>query len=518
MTKQFTLQPGWLAVPFARACAIVAAAALLAAGCAQIPADTDVLPQKDVAGAQLAANIKLAREGWPETQWWTRFGDAQLNQLIAQALHEGPSLQVAAARVATARATLALDSTNNGNDIDFKAATNRQRYSANGLLPPPIGGSYYTESTLQLIFSHDFDWWGKRRALVAASVGELNARQADYAQAEQTLAAAIVQSYFSMQADRGRLANLDQLRRAQQALVTDKVRRIEHGLATSDVQRTAEAELGATNRQYAVVEAHAARQREALRALIGAGDQALAELVPHPLPDATGSLPPTLGIELLARRPDLQAARARVEASLSRIEASKAAFYPDLNLTAFFGSDSLSLDKLLQAPSRTLFIGPTLTLPLFNSGSLQARLGVARSTRNELIADYNQSVFNAVRDVAQAGVDMQGLDKEAQAQAVSTASVLGNLRNTQARFARGLDDNSGVLDAQIGVLEQHDLDLQLQAQRLLAEVALIKALGGGYRSEPAASPLAISSANMSMNASQATGTNQPAAQQSKQPE
>ncbi len=469
----------------ARALAITAAALLAIAGCARIPPDHDVLPQQDAARMQLAANIKLAREGWPEAQWWKRFGDPQLDRLIERALHDGPSLQVAASRVASARAALALDRADSGSNFDFKAATNRQRYSANGLFPPPIGGSYYTESTLQVVASYDFDWWGKRRALIAASLGELDASRAEYAQAEQTLASAIAQSYFNLQGGWARLANLQQMRDIQKALLADQSRRVTHGLASSDEERNVDEVLIALDKEYAALDAQNAREREALRALLGADDTALTDLAPHALPEASPALPSSLGIELLARRPDLQAARARVEASLSRIESAQAAFYPDINLTGFFGSDALSFDKLLRAPSRTLFIGPSLTLPLFNSGRLQAGLDVARSQRNEMIADYNQSVFNAVRDVAQAGVSLQGLQRQAQAQAAATQSAEASLRSMQARFDRGLADNSGVLGARMAVFQQHDLDLQLQAQALVTDVALTKSLGGGYQAQSA---------------------------------
>jgi multidrug efflux system outer membrane protein len=457
-------------------------------GCAPIPPDHDALPQQDLARVQLASDIKLAREGWPDTQWWQRFGDPQLDRLIDSALHDGPSLQVAATRVESARAALALDRADSGSSVNFKAASNRQRYSANGLFPPPIGGSYYTESTLQLVATYDFDWWGKRRASIAASLGELNASRAEYAQAEQTLAAAIAQSYFSLQGGWARLANLQQMRDTQNALLADQSKRVAHGLASSDEERNADEALSALNKEYAALDAQNAREREALRALLGADNTALTELAPHALPQASAALPSSLGIELLARRPDLQAARRRVEASLSRIEVARAAFYPDINLTGFFGSDALSFDKLLQASSRTLFIGPALNLPLFNSGTLQAGLGVARSQRNEMIADYNQSVFNAVRDVAQAGVSLQGLQREVQAQSAATQSVEASLRGMQLRFKQGLADNSGMLGARMAVFQQHDMDLQLQTQTLLTDVALTKALGGGYRVEPADTP------------------------------
>ncbi|MDR3411543.1 MAG: efflux transporter outer membrane subunit [Formivibrio sp.] len=461
------------------------------AGCAQIPADQDALAQQDVTRIELAANIKLAQSGWPKAQWWTGYADEQLNRLIAQALNKGPSLQVAAVRIASARAALKLDSADQGVNVSLDAASNRQRYSANGLYPPPIGGGYFTESTLQAKASYDFDWWGKHRSAIAAAVGEVNARQAEYAQAEQTLAAAVAQSYFNLQAGWARLANLQKIRTAQRDLVTDKIKRIAHGLASIDEQRNAEAELANINRQYAALEAQCGRELEALRALLGADNHALVELAPHALPAMPPALPANLGIELLARRPDLQAARWRVEASLSKIDVVQAAFYPDINLTGMIGLDSLSLDTLLSAPSRTLFIGPALTLPLFDSGRLQARLGVARTQRNEMIADYNQSVFVAVREVAQAGITVQGLEIQTREQAAAAAATYALLRSTEARFRQGVADRSTLLAAQLAAFEQEDASLQLKNQQLLSDVALIKALGGGYRAGQTAQTSAL---------------------------
>ncbi|HSD37230.1 MAG TPA: efflux transporter outer membrane subunit [Rhodocyclaceae bacterium] len=457
---------------------------VLAAGCAQIPEDRDALPQRDAASAQLAGDIKLAREGWPAAQWWTRFDDPQLNALMQRALQDGPSLQVAAARIASARAALQLDGANNGNDIAFKGAANRQRYSSNGLFPAPIGGAYFSDFNAQLVATHEFDWWGKRRAQFAASLSEVSARRAEYAQAEQTLAAAVAQSYFNLHAGWARLDNLQQMRAAQSALVVERQKLIVNGLATSDEQRKAEGDLNALKRETVVIETQIAREREALRALVGADGKELADIAPRPVSVENAALPATLGIELLARRPDLQAARARVEAALSRIEVSKAAFYPDVSLTGAVGLDSLSLDKLMQYTSRTPFIGATLTLPLFNSATLQAQLGIVRDQRNELIADYNQSVINAIRDVAQAGAGLQGVEREQAEQAIATRLSQDNLRSTQARFEHGLTDTSTLRNAQLAVFEQHDQGLQLKARALLGEISLIKALGGGYRAGP----------------------------------
>jgi multidrug efflux system outer membrane protein len=461
------------------------------AGCAHIPGDRDVLPQQDAAHAELASDIKLARDGWPEARWWTLYGDPQLDKLIDQALRESPTVKIAATRISSAQAALATNRAEIGWQTDATATANRQRYSGNGLLPAPIGGSYYNEDTLQARAQYGFDWWGKNRAQIAAATGEINASRADYAQAEQALAAAIAQSYFNLQSDWARAVNLEQIATAQKALVADKAKRIAHGLANSDEQNVAEAELAAVEKQLAALNAQSMRERESLRALIGGDGTALADLQPRPTSDTPHALPGRLGYELLARRPDLQAARWRVQASLSRVEATEAAFYPDINLNASMGLDSISLSHLFEFASRTLFIGPTVSLPLFDSKRLDARLGTARALRNELIANYNQSVVDAVRDVAQGGATLQGLENQIRQQDAATKASSALLHSAQAKFKQGLIDRSTLLSAELAVLKQQDLSLQLRNQQLLAEVALTKALGGGYRAESSSAAPAL---------------------------
>jgi multidrug efflux system outer membrane protein len=464
--------------------------ALALAGCAQITPDMHPQTRRDVATAELSAGIRLAHEGWPEAQWWTAYHDEQLNALIKQALAGGPSLEVAAAHIGSARSALSRSAADLGVDVTAYANANRQRYSGTGLFPAPIGGAYFTSETLRLDLRYNFDWWGKNRAQVAAAVGELNAGRAEYAEAEQSLAAAIAQSYFRLQGAWARLDNAEQLAATQAALVADKAKRIARGLANADEQRAAEAELSLIRKQQATLGADIAHEREALRALAGADNSALADLKPAALLPAPHALPAHLGMDLLARRPDLQAARWKLEASLSKIDAAKAAFYPDLNLTGSIGLDTVKVENLLQAASRTVYLGPTLTLPLFDSKRIDAQLDSARTGRNERIAEYNQAIVEAVREVAQGGAQLQGIERQITQQAEATGSARAQLASAQARLDHGLADNASVLAARLALLKQRDADVYLQQVQLLAEVALTSALGGGYHEQ---APLATAS-------------------------
>jgi multidrug efflux system outer membrane protein len=464
--------------------------ALALAGCAAIAPDTHPLAKRDIASAELSSNIKLAHEGWPEAQWWTAYHDDQLNAIIKQALAGGPSLEVAAAHIGTARSSLSRSLADLGLETSLYANANRQRYSGTGLFPAPIGGAYYTEETLRLDLRYNFDWWGKNRAQVAAAVGELNAGRATYAEAEQALAASIAQSYFRLQGAWARLANTEQLAATQTALVQDQAKRVARGLTTADDQRAADMELSLIRKQQMQLKSDIEHEREALRALAGADNTALADMKPVTLSPTPHALPARLGIELLARRPDLQAARWKLEASLSRIDAAKAAFYPDVNLTGSIGLDTVKVENLLQAASRTLYLGPTLSLPLFDSKRLDAQLDGTRTARNERIAEYNQTIIEAVRDVAQGGAQLQGIEQQITQQTAATASARAQVASAQARMDHGLANNASVLNARLALLKQQDADLYLQQIQLLAEVALTNALGGGYHEE---APLATAS-------------------------
>ena len=462
---------------------LAAAAATLAlvAGCIGVPPDTTRAAGPDAARTRLAADIVLPQDAWPAEQWWLAYRDPQLNQLVARALQDSPTLAVAQARVAGARAVFQAERADEGARVGLATGLNRQRYSSNGFFPPPIGGAWYNDASVQLRASYDFDWWGKHRALVAAALGEANARQAEGAQAAQTLAAGVAQRYFRLQMLWARQDNVNALAAVQRDLIGDRKARMAHGLLSQDALESAELELANLQEQAVRYDTDAAREREALRALVGGGAEVLGNLARVQPEPAANALPHELGMELLARRPDLQAARWRVEAQLGRVAASELAFRPDINLVGAAGLDAVSLGKLLRWPSRTPLLGATLDLPLFDSGRLKAQLGVARADRDTLLAEYNEAVLNAVRDVAMEGATLQGIERETAAHAAALDAAARLAVNAEARRKRGLADRAAVLQARQTMLRQRDAGLQLTDARLQTQVALVKALGGGYR-------------------------------------
>lgn len=199
-----------------------------------------------------------------------------------------------------------------------------------------------------------------------------------------------------------------------------------------------------------------------------------------PLPAVESQLPSQLGYSLLARRPDLQAAHWYIESSLSSIDAAKAAFYPDVNLMAFLQQDALHLSDLFRHSAQQMGVTAGLTLPIFDSGRLNANLDITQAQSNLTVANYNKAVVDAVNDVARAASQVETLAQKNQHQQQIEHDALRVVGLAQARFNAGIIAGSRVSEAKIPALRERCNALLLQGQWLDASIQLNRALGGGY--------------------------------------
>jgi multidrug efflux system outer membrane protein len=436
---------------------------------------------------RLADDIRLARDGWPQAHWWTRYQDRQLDTLIDLALEQAPGILVARRRVEQAGAQVGMVRAASRLKAEAIATVNRQHVSANGFLgpfalnEPTLGftGPWYTEGIVGIAGSYAFDLWGKERSAVEAAIGRQNAQLAEQATVELELSADVAQQYFAMQTIRQKLALLIQARDIQATVVAAASARADRGLASKTPIAQAQALLFQMDQQISLAQTEVRQLREILRALLGA--VGMPELSPLPLPaTASQGLPEDLPYRLLARRPDLQVLRWYVQSSLSQVESAKAAFYPSFDIKAFFGFDALHLGDLLDKSSRQFNLIPGLSLPLFDGGRLNANLLTARTASNTLIEQYNQAVLNAVRDVAVAGNRLQGVQQQQQLQAARLDETQVAERDAAARYRQGLVSKVTALEAQLPVLSQRAELVEVHGRQMAGEIALIKALGGGY--------------------------------------
>ncbi|QOT81462.1 efflux transporter outer membrane subunit [Cupriavidus basilensis] len=463
---------------------------LTASGCALMRKDTAPLPQIPGEQVRVAQDTALPDGAWPSAAWWQRYADDQLGALVTRALQDSPSMAVARTRVDASRAQTKLVDASSGLLVGLNASVNRQKLSENGFLGPfahtnpEMGttGPWYTEGTIGVGAGYTLDLWGKDRARVNAAMGVAQARQAEAAQAALLLSSQVVQLYYEIQTTYALEALLEQARDVRRNLVAASQARTARGLEPRTQAETAQAQLLQLDQQITVAQTRVRSLREGLRALTGAGPDDLPAIAPRPLPDSAGGVPSSLGYELLARRPDLQAMRWYVQASMDQIDAAKAAFYPSFDIRAFLGLDSLHLADLLRKSSRQINVIPGLSLPIFDSGRLNANLAATRSQSNALIAQYNESVLNAVREVAQAGIELDGLNRQAAMQESKLKSVSFASNSAEAHYRQGLLDKPSALEARLPLLMEQSQAVEIRSKQIQSEIALTRALGGGYTS------------------------------------
>ncbi len=479
MSFSFLSQP----CSFTRHIAMAAAVSAVLAGCAELPAPS--LPLQARNPEQLASERALAAPAttWPDDRWWQHYGDPQLDALIQEGLATAPDMAIAAARLRAAEASRQVAGAPLLPQVSANGSATEQRQSYNYLTPramTPEGWQDYGRATID--FSWEIDFWGKNRAALAAATSELQASRADAAQAHLTLATGIASGYVELAhlyATRDTLAEALRIRTRTAELFAQ---RFEHGMETRGSLREAQARQANAEGELLQVDEQIALQRNQLAALLGAGpDRGLEIARPQLKFEEHFALPPHLAADLLGRRPDVAAARLQAETYTQRVDQKKADFYPNINLSAFIGVQSLGLDLLTKSGSTIGSVGPAFSLPIFSGGRLRGELRGAEARRDEAVASYNKTVAKALQDVADAAVSQQALAARLARgeQAVAAASEAYQI--AKSRYEGGLSSYLEVLSAEDTLLTNQRSLTDLRSRSLSLDVALMRALGGGYQ-------------------------------------
>ncbi|MGO2259177.1 MAG: efflux transporter outer membrane subunit [Hafnia alvei] len=457
-------------------------------GCAMIHSDKTPLPQTDLSQIHINDAPAGALRAWPGNHWWQNYHNPQLNQLVEQALADSPSLAVVRQRVEIAKAQTDRARADDLPIVNFSADVERQKMSAEGVMGPfalddPAAGTtgpWYTNGTFGLQASYDLDLWGKNRAQVESALGVYKARQAELAESELLVSSAVTQIYWDIQTVKALQDILIEVK-AQEAIIVDTDRELySEGIISSLEQTETETQFTKIDEQIDASRGNLLLLRANLQALIGLKTP-LPALKTVPLPDVISTLPQNLSYELLARRPDLQAAHWYIDASLSQVDAAKAAFYPDINLMGFLQNDALHLSDLFRGSAQQMGGIFGLTLPIFDGGRLNANLSIVQSDSNLNIASYNKAVVNAVTEVTKGITQIQTISDQSahQTEVVDGDQKIWSL--TQMRFQAGLISGVNVAKAKLPLLAEQSKLIELHGRWIDADINLTKSLGGGYR-------------------------------------
>jgi NodT family efflux transporter outer membrane factor (OMF) lipoprotein len=466
----------------ARSLLFVAIASALSA-CAALPHE-GARPQIASAADYASSHSLAAPVGaWPVESWWQSYGDAQLDALIREALAGSPDIAVAEARLRRAYAASQVADAASRPQATASAAAIQQKHSYNYLTPrelTPQGWDDYASASLTL--SWQLDFWGRNRAAIAAATSEAKAAEAEAAQARLMLATAVASAYAELARQHAAHDTAAAALEVRTKTVELFRHRHENGLETLGSVRQVEARRSSAEADLLAVEEQLAMQRNSIAALVGAGpDRGLA--IARPTVDVARSfaLPEHIEAELLGRRPDIVASRMRAEAAARRIDQARAEFYPNVNLTSVIGLQSKGLDMLTHNGSSTGSSGPAISLPIFSGGALRGNLRGAEADYAAAVAEYNRTVIQALQELADAAVGQNALGPQLERTAGAVDAARDAWRIQSNRYEGGLASYLDVLSAQDELLANLRAQSDLQSRSFALDVALVRALGGGYQ-------------------------------------
>jgi multidrug efflux system outer membrane protein len=453
-------------------------------GCAPVGPDYQP-PRPELPAAWSGAGeggLATAGTGALET-WWTLFDDPRLDSLIQRAVAANPDLKIAVARIQQARAQYRLATAALAPAVDVSGTYARSRRSENG------GGS--NAGTTQDLYQAGFDagWeldiFGGARRSVEAAGARLDATAEGRRDVLVTLEAEVARNYLELRGSQQRLrAARDNVGIQERTLYLARGRQ-ESGLGNRLEVAQAETQLSLTRASLPPLENSAGTSIYSLSLLLGLPPRALEkELAPEaPLPARPAWLPETLPSDLLRRRPDIRRAERQLAAATADIGVATAELFPRFSLTGLLGLQSVSLGDLVSAGSRYWTVGPTVSWPLFDAGRARADIDLNRGRREEAQAVYEKTVLAALGEVESA---LLGLSQETETLRSLTDAVRSGQRAVDlasGRYRAGISDILALLQSQTALYLSQDQLIQSEQRLALYQVALFKALGGGWEDE-----------------------------------
>ena len=429
------------------------------------------------------------KESWKTAQpkddmirgkWWEIFGDKELNALMEQVNTSNQNIKAMEAQFRQARAVAdaaraayfpiisagaSASRNSNGNSVRKVAGINTSGINNN-----------YTAS---LDASWELDVWGRIRRSVEANESSAQASAADLEAARLIAQAELAVNYFQLRlSDAQKRLFEDTVKNYQRSLTLTKNQYAVGVAARSDVVQ-AETQLQSTKAQAMDIDIQRAQFEHAIAILIGKAPSSFA-IKPLDGRPTLPVVPASLPSDLLQRRPDIAAAERRVQAANAEIGIAKAAYYPDITLSASGGYESSTISKWFSVPSRFWSVGPSLAETLFDGGLRSAQTREAEAAYDQNVANYRQTVLIGFQEVEDNLAALRYLEQEAKVQAAAVAAAEESAKITMNQYKAGMVSYLNVVTVQAAALANERTQIDITNRQIIATITLIKALGGGW--------------------------------------
>ncbi|WP_421955964.1 efflux transporter outer membrane subunit [Polaromonas sp.] len=448
--------------------------ALLLAGCAtSAVVDPASLPAAPAAFKENAAAVTSAPVA-PQVQglWWKVFADPVLDGLIEKANGNNSSVQVAAGRLAQARAIAGQTDANRFPQLGVGAGATRQKNSTTNNVAQTVVSAGAS-------LSYEVDLFGRLSGASNAASLDAASREALLHSTQLLVQADVAQTYLSLRAmDSERALVRDTLQAYRNTLRLTEARFREGDVAELDVARV-RSEAASTESEALALDQRRAVLEHALAVLVGEVASNF-EVAPAAWATALPVIPAGVPSTVLTRRPDISAAQSSMQAAQARVGVAKAAWFPTFSLTANGGYAAPDIKDLFKLSTQAWGVGALLSLPIFDGGRREAGVQGANADLSIALANYREQVLVAFRDVEDQLSALRLLAEQSEAQSRSVASSSRATLLSDSRYRNGFVSQLELLDAQRSELRNRRQALQVKTAQYIATVGLIRALGGGW--------------------------------------
>jgi multidrug efflux system outer membrane protein len=458
--------------------AIAGIALIVLAGCAAPPIDSSQFPvvpaEFKEAGAKWTASTPA--ESQPRGAWWKVFGDPVLDDLVQRADRANTSIQVAAARLAQARALVKSADAQRLPQVGIGASAVRGDGLSTVNAPP---GNPRNLFTLSANVSYEADIFGRLAQASRAAVLDARSREALLQSARLVAQADVAQTYLALRATDAERTLVRRTLAAYRGTADLTERRYRAGdVAELDVSR-ARTEVAATESELIALDRRRAELEHAIAVLVGevASRFSIADIE---WKTALPAIPPGIPSQVLARRPDVSAAEETMLAAQARVGVARSAWLPAISLTGAAGQASPELSDVFKLSSRAWLVGALFALPVFDGGAREAGILHASGEMDVAIARYREQILVAFRDVEDQLVALRLLADQADAQERAVQAAARTTSLSDSRYRNGLVSQLELLDAQRSELRNRRAALQVKSAQYQATVGLVRALGGDW--------------------------------------
>lgn len=415
-------------------------------------------------------------------EWWSIFDDQQLNKLLEIGIRDNPGLAEAKARIGEAQAQIVMAGAKQLPHLDTADDMTRMHRSDNGDHAIYNGKTYTVANINPLMLSYRIDLFGQEQENVDMAQAGTEAARASYKESQLLLRAAIIKTYFALKTAGWMLNKQDEVIRL--AVAGHAVMRAAYraGLESSSRAIAQNASIAGEKAKLSALRQRQQALHFALAALLGKGPDYDAEInaiapgLPPTLP-----VPENLGLDTLSQRPDIERALWQVKYFLHAEISAQKAFYPNINLRALIGLNSIGLNSLLSTGSATYAIGPAVSLPIFDGGTLKGRFAANAAAYEASIYAYNQAVFTAARQVATGLADMDNTRQMLADKEEALSQMQAYARVAAAEYRAGLNDQSAEIGATTKLNQAEMSLMETRLQWLAAMTDLATSVGGEFQ-------------------------------------